>query len=77
MLRPFQIATDLGETIGTRERTPKLKPNQQPFLQVFNTATIDDFLYYGDTIKIVELPYSDHHFSMFIFMPGQSKSSCN
>lgn len=38
---------------------------------LFSTGVIMDRREYGDKIRVVELPYSDDQFSMYIFKSGK------
>jgi len=40
---------------------------------LFRTITISKFRYYGDNLKVVELPYSDDKYNMYIFMAEKGK----
>ena len=37
---------------------------------LLNVGVLEDYTRYGDKIRVVELPYSDDQFSMFIFKSG-------
>ena len=37
---------------------------------LLNVGVLEDYTSYGDKIRVVELPYSDDQFSMFIFKSG-------
>lgn len=41
---------------------------------LLNVGVLEDYTSYGDKIRVVELPYSDDQFSMFIFKSGTSST---
>jgi hypothetical protein len=41
---------------------------------LLNVGVLEDYTSYGDKIRVVELPYSDDQFSMFIFKSGTGMS---
>jgi len=59
-----------------RPTTPRTEREVEAFevTTPLNVGVLEDYTSYGDKIRVVELPYSDEQFSMFIFKSG--KLSC-
>ena len=55
-----------------RPTTPRTEREVEAFevTTPLNVGVLEDYTSYGDKIRVVELPYSDEQFSMFIFKSG-------